>query len=97
MKKSAPARLLKRSDGARYLAGAKAARADANGLVRSVVIYADLSDVGLPRSRSLALGVRHVVTESDALTADTAFCHEKHLHIYGINTLPNHERRYYII
>lgn len=73
--KSLPLFVVVRSDGACYLAGAQATRANANGLVRAVIIYANLSDVGLPCPRGLALGVRHVVTERNALTADTAFCH----------------------
>lgn len=64
-----------KSDGAIYLAGAKATGADANSLVSTVIINTDFSDVGFPGSRGLTFGVRYVVTESYALTADTAFCH----------------------
>lgn len=73
--KVCPSFCVVQSDGARYLAGAQATRANANGLVRAVIIYANLSDIGLPSSRGLALGVRYIVTERNALTADTAFCH----------------------
>ncbi len=64
-----------KSDGASYLAGAKATGADANSLVSTVVVNTDFSYVGLPSSRSLTLGVRYVVTESNALAADRTFCH----------------------
>ena len=35
----------------------------------------DLSDVRLPGSVRLAVGVRHIVSESNALAADTALSH----------------------
>ena len=35
----------------------------------------NLTDIGLPGSVGLAVGVRHVVSEGNALTADTALSH----------------------
>ena len=53
----------------------KATGAYANGSVSSVNNSLNLADVGLPGSVGLAVGVRHVVSEGNALTADTALSH----------------------
>ena len=34
-----------------------------------------LADIGLPRTVGLAMGVRNVLTEHNALAANTALCH----------------------
>ena len=57
------------------LSGAKATRANVNSSVCSVNYSLNLTDVGLPGSVGLTVGVRHVVSESNALTADTALSH----------------------
>ena len=57
------------------LSGTKATRANVNGSVRSVNYCLNPTNVGLPGSVGLAVGVRHVVSESNALTADTALSH----------------------
>ena len=57
------------------LAGTKATRANADGLMSTVNDSLYLSDVRLPGSVGLAVGVRHVVSEGNALTADTALSH----------------------
>ena len=41
----------------------------------AVEICLDSSDVGLPTSVGLAVGVRNVLTEHNAFVADAAFCH----------------------
>ena len=53
----------------------KATGAYANGSISSVNNSLNLADVGLPGSVGLAVGVRHVVSEGYALTADTALSH----------------------
>ena len=35
----------------------------------------NLADIGLPRTVGLAMGVRNVLTEHNALAANTALCH----------------------
>ena len=57
------------------LSGTKATRANVNGSIGSVNYCLNPTDVGLPGSVGLAVGVRHVVSESNALTADTALSH----------------------
>ena len=61
--------------GALNLSGAKATRANANSSVCSVNYSLNLTDVRLPGSVGLTVGVRHIVSESNALTADTALSH----------------------
>jgi len=63
------------------LTGTQAARAYANGCMSTVNNSFYLSDVRLPRSVCLTVGVGHIVTECNALTADAALCH--------INTPPS--------
>ena len=57
------------------LTGTKATRANVNGSVAAVNYCLNPTNVGLPGSVGLAVGVRHVVSESNALTADTALSH----------------------
>ena len=57
------------------LTGTQAARAYANGCMSTVNNSFYLSDVRLPRSVCLTVGVGHIVTECNALTADAALCH----------------------
>ena len=57
------------------LSGTKATRANVNGGIRAVYNCLNPTNVGLPGSVGLAVGVRHVVSESNALTADTALSH----------------------
>ena len=58
-----------------YFAGTKATGTNAYRLIGSVNNCLNLADVGLPGSVGLAVGVRHVVSEGNALTADTALSH----------------------
>ena len=64
--------------GALDLSGAKATRANTNSSVSSVNYSLNLTDIGLPGSVGLTVGVRYVVSESNALTADTALRSEEH-------------------
>ena len=57
------------------LTGAKATRADVDSLVRSVNNSLYPTDVRLPSSVSFTVRVRNVVTERNALAADTALSH----------------------
>ena len=50
-----------------------------NGLNCSVNANLYLTDVRLPSSVGLAVRVRNLMTEDNALAAYTAFCHYKHL------------------
>ncbi len=52
----------------------------------------DPSDVGLPHSVGLAVGVGDVVTEGNSLAADRAFCHDLHLRLcYEIDHFANQQ------
>ena len=53
----------------------KATRANSNGGIRAVNYCLNLTDVGLPGSVGLTVGVRYVVSKNNALTADTALSH----------------------
>ena len=66
-----------------YLAGTQAARAHVNRLVRAVYNSLNASDVGLPHSVGLAVGVGNILTESYAFAADRAFCHVKYTSVYS--------------
>ena len=57
------------------LSGTKAARANVYRLVGTVGNCFDAANVGLPSTVGLTMGVRHGVTENNALSADAAFCH----------------------
>ena len=57
------------------LTGTQAARAYAYGCMSTVNNSSNLSDVRLPRSVCLTVGVGYIVTECNALTADAALCH----------------------
>ena len=57
------------------LSGTKATRANANGGVSTVYNCLNLTNVRLPGSVGLAVRVRHVVSESNALATNTAFSH----------------------
>ena len=58
------------------LAGTQATRANSNGLGSTVNDCLYLADVGLPGTVGFTVGVGHVLTEHDTLTADTTFCHD---------------------
>jgi len=53
----------------------KAAGADVNSFTAAGNDRFYAANVGLPGSVGFAVGVGHVVTEGDAFTAYTAFCH----------------------
>ena len=57
------------------LTGTKATGANTNSSVGTVHNSLYLTDIGLPGSIGLTVGVRHVVSEGYALTADTALSH----------------------
>ena len=57
------------------LAGTQATRAYVSGSVSTAGNDFNSSDVGLPSSVGLTVRVRHVVSEGNALTADTALSH----------------------
>ena len=57
------------------LAGAEATGADVNGGIGTAYHCLHLADVGLPGSVCLAVRVRHVVSESNALAANATFSH----------------------
>ena len=57
------------------LSGTKATRANVNGSVGTVNYCLNPTNVGLPGSVGLTVGVRHVVSKGNALTADTALSH----------------------
>lgn len=65
--------------GSFYLACTQTTRADCDGFMGSVDNGADLSDVGLPGSAGLAVGVGNIVAERNALSAVHTFCHILHL------------------
>ena len=56
-------------------AGTQAAGADGNGLVSSVLNDSYFPDVRLPRTIRLAVRVGIVMSEYNALSANTALCH----------------------
>ena len=58
-----------------YLAGTQAAGANVYGHVGAVNHSLYLTDVGLPGSVGLPVGVRNVVSKSNTLTANTALSH----------------------
>ena len=58
-----------------YLSGTKATRANVNGSVATINYCLNPTNVGLPGSVGLAVRVRNVVSESNALAADTALSH----------------------
>ena len=66
--------------GALDFPGTKAARADVDRLGASIDDRFDAADVGLPGSVGFAVGMGNVVSEHDALAADTAFCHTRPPH-----------------
>ena len=54
---------------------AQATSANRNRLSVSVDRNLYLANIGLPTSVGLAVGVRYVLTEHNAFSADRAFCH----------------------
>ena len=58
-----------------YLAGTKATGANVHRSSGTINYCLNLADVRLPGSVGLTVGVRNVVTEGNALTANTALCH----------------------
>ena len=65
--------------GAGNFARTQTSGADRNGCRSSVDNGFDSADIGLPGSVGLAVGVRDVVSEDDALSANFTFCHYRHL------------------
>ena len=61
--------------GAGNLARAQTARTNSNGLRSAFYHSLNLANVGLPHSVRLTMRVGDVLTEHDALSANTAFCH----------------------
>ena len=59
------------------LTGTQAAGAYAYGSVSTVNDSLYLADVRLPHSVSLTVGVRDVLSEDNALSANITFCHSK--------------------
>ena len=57
------------------LTGTKATRANVNGSVATINYCLNPTDVGFPGSVGLAVRVRHVVSERNALATNTAFSH----------------------
>ena len=57
------------------LGATQATSAEMHGLAGSVDHDLDPSDVGLPGSVGFPIGVGHVLTEHNALSANTALCH----------------------
>ena len=67
------------------LAGTKATRTYSNCLGCTLNYCLYLTDVGLPCSVCLTVGVRNVLTENNTLTTNTALCHfdtSSHFHAY---------------
>ena len=62
-----------------YLARTHATRAYRNRCGSSVNDSFDLTNIGLPSSVSLAVGVGNVLTKGNALSANATFCHYRHL------------------
>jgi hypothetical protein len=58
-----------------YFTRAQATGAYVNGLVGTVYNCLNLSYVGLPGSRGLAVGMGNVKTKNNALAADITLCH----------------------
>ncbi len=57
------------------LTGTKATGADIHCLMRTVDNCFHATDIGFPSSVGLAVGVRYVVSERDAFSANAAICH----------------------
>ena len=57
------------------LSGTKATGANGNGSIGSVNYSLNLTDIGLPGSVGLTVGVGNVMSKNNALTADTALSH----------------------
>ncbi len=74
-KRSAFAERLSISLRSGYFAGAQATGANRHGGGGPVNDSLYLADIGLPRTVGLAMGVRNVLTEHNALAANTALCH----------------------
>ena len=70
----------------------QAARADVHALMRAVHDCFDPTDVGLPGSVGLTVGVGYVVTEYHAFSANITLCHLKYL----LNHSHPERRRSYI-
>ena len=68
-------RLFDARSNALYLTGTKATGAYVNGSVATINYSLYPTDVGLPSSVGLTVRVRNVVTEGNALTADTTLSH----------------------
>lgn len=59
-----------------YFAGTQAARAYVNGLRSAVYDSLNASDVGLPCSVGLSVGMGYCESELNCFSADAALCHD---------------------
>ncbi len=62
------------------LTGTQATRANAEGLVSTVYICLYFSDIGLPLSVGLTIGMGNILTEHYAFAAEFTLSHFLHLH-----------------
>jgi len=69
------------SDCSCYLTGTQAAGANVNGLRSAVYDCLNTSDVGLPSSVGLAVGMGYCKSELYCFSADAALCHDNYLRI----------------
>ena len=77
--------MFERESSALDLTGTQATRADVHSLVLAVHNCLDLSDVGLPGTIGMTVGMGNVASEDDALSAEFTLCHFEFLHIYTVN------------
>ena len=78
------------------LTGTQATRANAQGFMSTVYICLYFSDVGLPLSVGLSIGMGNIVTEHYAFAAEFTLSHFLHLH-YLRRDYCNSQRVYYTI
>jgi len=67
------------SDSSGYLAGTQTTGAYINGLGSTVYNSLNTSDVGLPGSVGLSVGMGNCESELNCLSADAALCHDYYL------------------
>ena len=68
-----------KSNSSLNLAGTQAAGANVNGLGSAVYDSLNTSDVGLPGSVGLSVGMGNCESELNCLSADAALCHDYYL------------------
>ena len=78
------------------LAGTQATRANIQGSMSTVYICFNFSNIGLPLSVGLSIGMGNIVTEHYAFAAEFTLSHFLHLH-YLRRDYCNSQRVYYII